>query len=144
MGPVETGPIDCAVLTLPETAHQEEVRIVTELPTGAGGALKDGDYELVGHVRYRMMARDDDEPSFMRAALRLRRNATVLDYLYDEGSAGETPEPRGFTARVATSGNVLALEMVCPEGRASALTYTASAASLSIIEEDEEMLFERR
>jgi hypothetical protein len=143
---VETGPIECEVLTLtlPETAHPEEVRIVTELPTGTGGALKDGDYELVGHVRYRAMASDDDEPSFMRAALRLRRSATVLDYLYDEGSAGETPDPGGFTARVATSGNVLAIEMVCPEGRSDAFTYSASGASLSIIENNEEMLFERR
>jgi hypothetical protein len=144
VAPVETGPIECEALTLPEAAHQEEIRIVTELPEGGGGALRDGDYELVAHVRYRMMASSDDDPTFMRAALRLRRNGTVMDYVYDEGTANETPTPRGFTARVTRSGGELVLEHLCPEDRTTAIGYTASGSSLSLIEHDEEMRFERR
>lgn len=142
-GQVETGPVECAMLTLPETAHLEQVEIASEPPSGRGGALKDGDYELVEHVSYQTEPADD-EPTWMRAAVRLRRGATVMDYVYDEGSPEEPPQPNGFTALVSTNANFLTLNMLCPAGRTSALGYTASGDSLSIIEHEEEMRFERR
>ena len=144
IGPVETGPIECELPALPEAAHEEEIRVVTELPTGAGGALRDGTYDLVGHIRYRMMASSNDDPTFMRAALRLRRNGTVMDYLFDEGAAGETPDPRGFTASVMPSGGVLVVDQLCPDREPWAVGYTASGDSFSLIEENEEMRFERK
>jgi hypothetical protein len=141
--PLDTGPIECEELSLPSHSHPEEIQVVAELPAGTGGALKDGDYELFGHVRYRSAAGEPNTSS-MRAALRLRRGGTVMDYLYDERDPGEPESPGGFTARVTTNGNLLLLEMVCPERRTSTVGFSASGDQLSIIEDNEEMRFERR
>jgi hypothetical protein len=138
-----TGPVECQQLTLPATAHEQQFQVVDALPVGAGGTLKDGNYELIAHIRYRAMT-SGEEAGSMRAALRLRNGATVMDYLYDEGAPGEPENASGFTARVALKGNVMQLEMVCPPSRSSAVGYTAAGDELSLFEENEELRFQRR
>jgi hypothetical protein len=137
------GPVECQELTLPETAVLEEFRAADVVPQGSGGRLVDGAYELVGHVRHRA-ASSGETGSWMRAALRLRNGAKVIDYLFDEGDLGEPASPGGFTARVTTQQNVMLIEMVCPEPDATALGYTAAGNELSLFEGNEEMRFVRR
>lgn len=137
------GVVECQQLTLPAVAHLEQVQIVQAPPAGKGGTLRDGNYELTAHVRYRT-TQVDGEPTSMRAALRLRNGATVMDYSFDEGSPGEPDSPRGFTARVTARENTLMLEMVCPEMRSTSVTFTAAGDELSVFEEDEETRFARR
>jgi hypothetical protein len=139
----EVGEFECRQVTLPATRHRQQYEISDTVPTGRGGTLKDGDYELVLHVRYVTMEMDLPESS-TSAALRLREGARVMDYTYDERVPGEPENPSGFTARVATAENALQLEMVCPDSGGGVMHYTASGNELSLFESNDELRFQRR
>jgi hypothetical protein len=143
MEPPATGPVECEVLTLPDDVHSEEIQIVDEIPAGEGGTLVDGDYELVEHVRY-LSEPNEDRPTLMRAALRLRNRARVVDYRVDERDPEERENPKGFTAHVVIDGNDIQLEMICPAMESGSIGYTATKDRLSLFEGNEEMRFARR
>lgn len=139
--------IDCEQPSLPDTEVIEQFIPADPIPSGQGGPLQDGDYELTEHIRYRAMTSPAETPTSMRAALRLRSGAKIIDYAFAEDASTEldgVTEITGFTAGVTTSGNQLHLSIVCPDTDDTLLTYTASGSNLSIFEENEELRFERR
>jgi hypothetical protein len=143
-GAAGSGNVACMPIELPATEVVEELVIVEVLPSGMGGTLVDGEFELIAHTRYSLMPRADYTPTRMRAAARIRNGGTVIDYAFVEGSSLSGQEPDGFTAQIHADGATLALVTECPPSEAFDLTYTATASEFVIFEENEEFRFQPR
>lgn len=143
-GAAGNGAVSCMPIALPETEVLEQLVVAEVLPSGTGGTLVDGEFELVAHTRYWMMPSTEYTPSLMRAAVRIRNGATVVDYAFVEGASLADQTPDGFTAQIHADGPALGLLAVCPDMSAFDLTYTATATELVLFEENEEFRFQRR
>ena len=143
-GAAGNGAVSCMPIELPASEVVEELVIVEVLPSGMGGTLVDGEFELVAHRRYSLMMPAEYTPPRMRAAVRIRNGGAAIDYAFVEGSSLPDQQPDGFTAQIQADGPTLGLLTVCPEMRAFDLTYTATASELVLFEENEEFKFQPR
>lgn len=105
--------------------------VVGDAPTGSGGAIQDGTYELTAATVY-VGAAGTPGPTGQQIQGALRIAGAAFERVQRQGTAGATPEEVRSSGTLSANGTTLTLRTSCPLAAQDQATYSVVANTLVV------------